>query len=327
MRARFGRRRIEERQWAVLGLTVFGDGDSLHTEHHQMPIAAASRRSLLKIGLVLAFLPDLQSADHQILFGHQLFRELLVGRHWAILLHHLESYELSSLSPDMTKLVLTAALLCTLAGSAAARNLPDGFQVVPSSLSLDGKLGVIAPDLDHAKDREHQNKLIEIATGKVLAVIDADTAFEHQNHTTLSPKWSEDSSLLVWYVDGKWGSYALVLLRIDHGAVTAQINARELAVQEALRAARQANPKACASAKLEGKDSGSWFRDGFAIEVRPEASETAKIALPLKLVIEMTSNPKAMDSYPKAARFSGKLTGVVGADGKLTFSKLVVTTR
>lgn len=227
----------------------------------------------------------------------------------------------------MTKLILTAALLCCLAGSAAARNLPDGFQVVAASISPDGKLGVIAPDLDHAKEREHQNKLVEIATGKVLAVIDADTAFEHQNHTTLSPRWSEDGSLLVWYVDGKWGSYALVLLRIDHGAVTAQINARELAVQEALRAARQASPKAYAAAKQEGKDEGWWFRDGFAIEVRPEVAETAKIGLPLKLVIEMTSNPKEMDSYPKAARLSGKLTGVVGADGKLTFGKLVVTTK
>ena len=228
----------------------------------------------------------------------------------------------------MTKPFLAAALLCLLAGRADARPLPDGFQVVPASLSPDGKLGVIAPDRDHVKERTHQNQLIEIATGKVLAVIDADTAFEHQNHTTLSPKWSQDGSLLVWYVDGKWGSYALVLLRIEHGAVTQQINARELAVQEALRAARQANPMACAAAKQEGKDAGSWFRDGFAIEVRPETtSEAAKVALPLGLVIEMTSNPKDMDDYPKAARFSGTLTGVVGAGGKIAFSKLTVTTK
>lgn len=222
---------------------------------------------------------------------------------------------------------LTAAILCVFAGSAAARNLPDGFTVVPASISPDGKLGVIAPDLDHAKEHEHQNKLVEIATGKVLAVIDADTAFEHQNHTTLLPKWSKDSSLLVWYVDGKWGSYALVLLRLEHGAVTSQINARELAVAEALRAAKQANPMAYAAAKQEGKDEGSWFRDGFAIEVRPEDPETTKPALPMKLAIEMTSTPKEMDSYPKAARFSGKLTGVVGADGKITFSKLAITTK
>jgi WD40-like Beta Propeller Repeat len=101
----------------------------------------------------------------------------------------------------MTKLVLALVLaaLGAFASVATARNLPDGFTVVPASISPDGKLGVIAPDLDHVKEREHQNKLIEIATGKVLAVIDADTAFEHQNHTTLSPTWSDDGSLLVWY--------------------------------------------------------------------------------------------------------------------------------
>jgi hypothetical protein len=227
----------------------------------------------------------------------------------------------------MKQLVLTAALLCTLTGSAIARNLPDDFEVVSASLSPDGKLGVIAPDRDHVKDRDHQNKLVEIATGKVLAVIDADTAFEHQNHTTLSPRWSDDGSLLVWYVEGKWGSYALVLLRLEHGAVTWQLNARDRAVQEALRAAKQANPTAYAAAKQEGKDEGAWFRDGFAIDVRPEELDATKIALPLRLVIEMTSNPKDMDSYPSAARFSGKLTGVVGIDGKLTFSKLAVTTK
>ncbi len=82
----------------------------------------------------------------------------------------------------MTKLVLVLApaLLGAFAGPATARNLPEGFTVVPASISPDGKLGVIAPGLDHVKEREHQNKLIEIATGKVLAVIDADTAFEHR---------------------------------------------------------------------------------------------------------------------------------------------------
>jgi len=43
----------------------------------------------IKIGLVLALQSDLRSADHQILFGHQSFREFLVGRHWAMQLHQI----------------------------------------------------------------------------------------------------------------------------------------------------------------------------------------------------------------------------------------------
>jgi len=41
----------------------------------------------IQIGIVLALQSDLRGADHQILFGHQSFREFLVGRHWAMQLH------------------------------------------------------------------------------------------------------------------------------------------------------------------------------------------------------------------------------------------------
>lgn len=43
----------------------------------------------IQIGLVLALQSDLRGADHQILFGHQSFREFLVGRHWAALVHQI----------------------------------------------------------------------------------------------------------------------------------------------------------------------------------------------------------------------------------------------
>lgn len=224
------------------------------------------------------------------------------------------------LTTDMLKLVVAAALLSMFPGRAAARPIPDGFTVVRSSISPDRKLAVIAPDLDHATDRAH-NQLIELATGKVLAVIAGPAAFEHQNHTTLSPRWSADGGLLLWYVDGKWGSYALALLRLERGAVTAQLDLRELAVQHALRAARDARPQAYAAARLEGRDAGAWFRDGLAIDVRPAGAQ-AKLALPLALDVALTSNPKELDDYPAAARLTGSLTAVVDADGKLTFSKL-----
>jgi pentapeptide repeat protein/NACHT domain-containing protein len=40
----------------------------------------------IRLGLILALQADLHSANHTILFGHQSFREFLVGRHWALLL-------------------------------------------------------------------------------------------------------------------------------------------------------------------------------------------------------------------------------------------------
>ncbi len=43
----------------------------------------------IRIGLILALQADLHSANHTILFGHQSFREFLVGRHWALLLQRI----------------------------------------------------------------------------------------------------------------------------------------------------------------------------------------------------------------------------------------------
>ena len=40
----------------------------------------------IEVGLVLALQSDLRAANHPILFGHQSFREFLVGRHWAMTL-------------------------------------------------------------------------------------------------------------------------------------------------------------------------------------------------------------------------------------------------
>lgn len=47
----------------------------------KLPAAAAD---VVRIGVVLAMQADLHSANHVMLFGHQSFREFLVGRHWAV---------------------------------------------------------------------------------------------------------------------------------------------------------------------------------------------------------------------------------------------------
>jgi len=218
----------------------------------------------------------------------------------------------------MRSLVVVA--LCV--GVAAATPLAPGFKIWPSSISPDGKLGVIVPDVDHLKDKERQNKLVDIATGKIVATLAAETVFEHQNNTDIKPSWSKDGTLLEWMAEGKWGSLMLVLVRIDHGAVKDQIDVREAAVTAALAAANKANPKAYAAAKKEGEGNGSWFRDGFAIDVHQD--HEGPPSLPYKLVIELTSNPKEIDSYPMAARLKGTMTGTLGVDGKFSYGPFVV---
>lgn len=218
---------------------------------------------------------------------------------------------------------LIVALLVGISSVAGAAPIAEGFTVWPGSISPDGKLGVLVPDEDHVDDAiPHQNALVEIATGRVLAVIDEDTVFAHQNHATIAPRWSADGSTLVWYVDGKWGSFAFVVISVHRGAVRWQVNVRERAVAAVLAAVRAANPKAAAAAKAHGERYGSWYRDGLTIEVRPAAEHRGKPTLPLGVVIELTSDPKQLDDFPEAARLSGTMSAVLGRTGKLAFSAL-----
>jgi len=205
-------------------------------------------------------------------------------------------------------------VLAVLASAASAAP-PDGFTVVAKS--PDGKLGVLVPDADHVKDGEQQNAVVELATGKVIATIDASTVFVSQSHAEIRARWSADRSTLVWYVDGKWESYAFVVLTFEQGTVH-QLDVRRAVLPKALAAMRAARPKVFAEIKAHSDRLGPFYNDGFVVDIRPA---NAKASLPLPIVIEINGNPKHMDDLPKLA---GEMTGVVGTDGKLTLSKLTV---
>src|SRR5438132_14105355 len=104
---------------------------------------------------------------------------------------------------------------------------PANFIVAKSSVSPDGRYGVLAPaDWDHYDDSgKPQNKVVEMQSGRVLATIQAETGLIHMNHGGILPaQWSADNSYLVWTVDGKWTPRVLVLLKIDNGQVKWQRN-------------------------------------------------------------------------------------------------------
>lgn len=213
-------------------------------------------------------------------------------------------------------LVRASFVLGVLASVVHAGPIPAGFTVVAPS--PDGKLGVLVPDADHVtRDEQHQNTVVELATGKVIATIDADTTFQSQSHADIRARWSADGSTLVWYVDGKWGAYVFVVLTFSHGAVH-QFDVLHPGIAKALAAMRAARPKVFAEIKARSDSYGGYYNDGFVIDVRP-ANRNA--SLPLPVVIEIDGNPKDMDDLPKLA---GTMTGVVGTDGKLTVSKLTV---
>jgi hypothetical protein len=189
------------------------------------------------------------------------------------------------------------------------KQFPDGFGVVRSSLSPDKRYGVLAPaDFDHYDETTHQNKLVEVNTGRTLAVIDAETGKAgFMNHGGIQPsRWSADGSLLLWEVAGKWSPRALVLLKIEEGKVKWQRDLLKLAQQAILTRTRIFFPKD--------------FAAFTAIDVHVNGKEDAPLSLPLAVRAEFDSNPKAMEPPPSVYVHS-EMEATIDSDGKLIVKK------
>ena len=191
-----------------------------------------------------------------------------------------------------------AMLLVALAYASAAE--PEATFLIPDyTHSPDGRYGVTVPIFAAVKDSKTQptNNLVEIRTGRVLAAIHADTGYDRalNFHETLPSRWSPDGSLLLWEVDGKWFSDALVLLRLEGQRVVWQRDLLRLAQQAILTRTHKAAPEKYAAAKKANAGNGSAYPDGFSIDV----AARDPISLPLRVRTVMTSDPKATGRVPK----------------------------
>ena len=193
---------------------------------------------------------------------------------------------------------------------------PASFTIPEMTLSPDKRFGVLVPD-EQRYDAGEKNKLVEVSTGRVLAIIIGEPGTERMNHGGVSPaRWSADSSLLLWRVDGKWSPRALVLIQLNDGKVQWQLDLLKTAQQEILARARKAAPKKYAAAKKQNAGNGSAYPDGFTVDVTTDGEDTTSVDLPLRVHVTLTSNPKAIEDFSKDAQLDATLEGDVGADGK-----------
>jgi hypothetical protein len=201
--------------------------------------------------------------------------------------------------------------------SAAAQNIPKGYVVPNCTLSPDGRFGVTVPILDdHEQIANPKNRVIELKTGKVIAVIEAKfTGWNRQNHGGVLPcRWSPDGSLLLWEVDGKWFSDALVLLKFKNGAIEWQSDILRAAQTEMLIRTKHAAPKHYMLAKMANVGNGSAYPEGFTIAV----AVVDPISLPLNVHAALTSNPKQIEGSPQ---LGAELTGFVDGRGNLNVTE------
>jgi hypothetical protein len=219
------------------------------------------------------------------------------------------------MTPRLTQELIVAMIALTV--SAAAQNIPKGYVVPKCTLSPDGRFGVTVPILDDYEQIQNpKNSVIELKTGKVIAVIKAKfTGWNRQNHGGVLPcRWSPDGSLLLWEVDGKWFSDALVLLKFKNGELEWQLDILRAAQTAMVARTKRATPKCYALAKQANYGSGSAYPEGFTIAV----AAGDPVSLPLNIQAALTSDPKQIEGH---LRLGSELTGFVDERGNFNVAE------
>jgi hypothetical protein len=197
----------------------------------------------------------------------------------------------------------------------ATPKMPKGHIVAEGSHSPDQQYAVTACDNSEMKEPPEgmdANRVIELKTGRVVAVLTGEPALVRMNHGDIMPaRWSADSSVLLWEVDGKWFHHAMVLVRLDKGKLLWQRDVLKLLQQEILTRTRNLSPKKYVKVKKDHAGWGSAYPDGFCVEV--EALDP--IAFPLRVRARLASETKVesiLDTH---------LEGEIDAKGELKITK------
>jgi len=194
----------------------------------------------------------------------------------------------------------------------AASKIPKGHIIAEGSQSPNERYAVTALDNSEMTDDVDANKLVELKTGRVVAELTGEPGMVRMNHGGIMPaRWSADSSVLLWEVDGKWFHATMALVRLDKGKLLWQCDVLKLLQQEILMRTRKLNPKKYAKVKKDHEGWGSAYPDGFCVEV--EALDP--IAFPLRVRARLASETKfesILDTH---------LEGEINAKGELKITK------
>jgi hypothetical protein len=220
----------------------------------------------------------------------------------------------------MQRRVIIAGL-CSSAIVAIAANPNTDYITPPFTFSPDHRYGVMIPvwhDEGAQEADDRMNKVVDLRTHHVIAVIHAEPGYNRalNFHETAPPRWSADSSVLLWKVNGKWFPDALVLLRLENGKEKWQLDLMKTAQQAILKRTRKAAPQRYAAAKEVNSGNGSAYPEGFTVNV---ISDEDKIAFPYHVLGDPTANPKGIEDFP--ANLESYLDAVVTADGKFVVKK------
>lgn len=200
-----------------------------------------------------------------------------------------------------------ALLLCTAA--LAQAGLPPGYRLMEDSTSPDGKLAIAEPhELSEVDFDKATNPIVALPSQTVIGSIQGSAGLKEMNHGGASATWSDDSRLLLWQVEGKWGPRAVAFVSLDQDKIVKQADLIALGHAELLKRTKAAHPKAYAAAVKQNQGNGSAYPEGFTTSLTLQ-DPIAK--LPATFVVTLTANPKGIEGYPAAAELQAFLFGTV----------------
>lgn len=224
---------------------------------------------------------------------------------------------------NLLKASSVALLLLAFAECLRARGVLDDYFIPKCTYSPNHRYGVSVWDYDDDKNTGRPggsgNAVIELATGRVVVAMKAEGASRRSYggrlpgsdsfwNTIARPRWSADSSLLLWKVNGKWGPQAIVLVCLGKNAPPHQLDVLHIAREAILLRTQKARPGKYREVK---KEYGSFGMDGFAVDVHTDGENGKSVTLPLVVHADLISTPNL--ALPNA--LASQLDGIIREDG------------
>lgn len=112
----------------------------------------------------------------------------------------------------------------------SSAGLPDkyakNYLIARSTISPDKKLAVIYPTDDYYQSSDNpKDYLVTLHPFSILGTLQAEEPyFQHQSHGGISADWSDDSSVALITLDGKWGPRDVFLVEFHNGKPSRMTN-------------------------------------------------------------------------------------------------------
>jgi tetratricopeptide (TPR) repeat protein len=104
-------------------------------------------------------------------------------------------------------------------------NYAKNYLIASATLSPDKEFAVIYPNEELEDASKEKNYLVALQPFSILRALETKSPyFQHESHGGLSAEWSDDSSVALITLDGKWGPRDVFLVEIRDGKLSRMTN-------------------------------------------------------------------------------------------------------